>query len=271
MPDLSYVADAFIETRRARPRWVPPLQGLLPKTQTDGYLIQAAVADKLTDHGIRCLGYKVGSASAGGQREWGMSEPVYGAIFEDTCDTSLSDALGRDYTRPMVECEIAVRLSRDLPAKARAEEVRAAFDWARLACEVIDMRPPEPKAVSVPTLLADGFFNAGFVLGPSTEDWRARDLARLDGEIEVNGDRFVGSSGPVLDPVTSVRWLAGALGRIGRGLKAGDIVLTGSLVPPVPVPARPQSLSLAIEGFGRMTLADACDTIVPDRIETGRS
>jgi 2-oxopent-4-enoate/cis-2-oxohex-4-enoate hydratase len=51
------------------------------------------------------------------------------------------------------------------------------------------------------------------------------------------------------NPLTAVAWLANTLGEFGIPFKAGEIILSGSLVPLIPVVAGDQ-MSLVIEGIG---------------------
>jgi 2-keto-4-pentenoate hydratase len=106
----------------------------------------------------------------------------------------------------------------------------------------------------VPTLLADDFFHARFMLGSANSSWRDLDLARLDAEVLLDGERHGGNTDSVLGAIDSLQWLARKLAQNGRRLKAGDIVLTGSIVPPVPVHTPPVTLELRIEGFEPLTL-----------------
>lgn len=252
--------DRLVWARAQRPHWREDSFDSKPETLEEGYRAQMAVRDALVASGVNAVGYKVGSTSSPGQKSYGLSEPVYASIFEDTEFCSLSDAFLRDYASPSVECEIAVRLAKDIPGPDTSrQDVIAALEWCRLGCEVIDGRYPDPAATGVPTLLADGFFNAGFVLGPPTDNWRDIDLSNLRGEIVVNDKATAGTTANVLDPIQSLQWLSRKLVQHGRYLAAGSIVLTGSLVPPVPVRFPLCSLSLSVSGFGRMSLNDTSD------------
>jgi 2-keto-4-pentenoate hydratase len=158
---------------------------------------------------------------------------------------------------PGLECEVAVRLSATLDARQThldPDTVRAAIGSCHLACEIIDFRYGDAMALGVPTLIADDFFHAGFVLGPPNPDWHRLDLADLSAAIEIDGNAIPGHSRDVLDPITSLQWLATALAREGRGLQAGEIVLTGTIVTPTRIRLPARSVALSISGFEPMLL-----------------
>ena len=83
------------------------------------------------------------------------------------------------------------------------------------------------------------------------------DLAHLDGSIRIDDLVARGNSADILDAVTSVRWLAGKLAEVGTRLRAGEVILTGSLVTPMKLGAEPRAASLAIEGFEPLDLKRA--------------
>ena len=109
--------------------------------------------------------------------------------------------------------------------------------------------------IGVPTLLADDFFHAGFVLGAANPGWRALPFGTLDGAIEIDGARISGNTADTLDPLTAIRWLARKLAESGTRLRAGEIVLTGSFTMPVPIALPVRSVTLTITGFEPLALS----------------
>jgi len=141
--------------------------------------------------------------------------------------------------RPGVECEIAVRMGRDLPPPGATpytrEQVAGAVGSVFAAIEVVDNRYGDLKAVGTPTLIADQFFHVGAVLGADAPGWPGLDLGALKGEITINGKSHGGGKGSDLmgHPLECVRWLANSLAAAAfGGLKIGQVVLCGSVVPP---------------------------------------
>ena len=141
----------------------------------------------------------------------------------------------RDFVRVGVECEIAVRLGRDLVASAApftAETAAAAVEEYFPAIEIVDDRYQYWQTLGAPTLVADDFFAAGCVLGKPVARSTAPDMLRVIGRALINGvEAGQGSGADVLGhPHNALAWLANHLAAGGKHLRAGEIVLTGSLV-----------------------------------------
>jgi len=242
---------AFAEAFRRRP--LPPdiPQHLRPRTIAAAYHLQRAVHEHLRAEGEARIGYKVSSTSAAGQRSFGLHEPVHGGIFASGKAPSLADALGRPLARPSLECEIAFVLRADIDGNdpdLSDETIAHAVGSCHIACEVIDNRYRDPLALGVPSLIADDFFHASFVIGPANPEWRTQDLGNTDAVLEIEGMRVVGNARDVLSAYAAPRWLARSLAEQGTRLRAGEIVMTGSITVPTSVvpSARPITLSIGV-------------------------
>ena len=120
------------------------------------------------------------------------------------------------------------------------------------AIEVVDDRYVDYRSLDTPTLIADDFFNAAWVLGEPVESWREIDLARVSGRMTINGDEVgTGAGGDILGhPLAALAWLANALAARGRSLAAGEFVLLGSVVQTRWVEAG-DLVEVEIEGLGQ--------------------
>jgi 2-oxo-3-hexenedioate decarboxylase/2-keto-4-pentenoate hydratase len=141
----------------------------------------------------------------------------------------------QDFVRVGVECEIAVRLARDLlPSGApfTADSVVQAIEAYHPAIEIVDDRYADWQTIGAPTLVADDFFAAGCVLGKPVARSAVPDLLDVIGRAVINGTEVSrGTGADVLGhPHHALAWLANHLAAGGKGLQAGQIVLTGSLV-----------------------------------------
>jgi 2-keto-4-pentenoate hydratase len=247
--------QAFVQARGRRPGWRNIETRLRPATIEDSYRLQHAVHARLAAAGDAFVGWKVGSTSASGQRGFGLQEPVYAGLLASGRSTSLREALSRPLTRPSVECEIAVVLRRNIGGAdpdLTVEAVKEAIGACYIACEIIDNRYGDPMAVGVPSLIADDFFQAGFVVGAEYPGWRTQDLGAAEGFIEIDGQRRTGSARDGLSAYDSLLWLAKALARNGLLLRAGEVVLTGTLVVPTPVALPARAVSIGITGFATL-------------------
>jgi 2-keto-4-pentenoate hydratase len=257
MNNLEEAVTAFVDARAARPGWPGVPQQVRPANLDDAYRLQAAIHARLAAQGVTRLGYKIGSSSAAAQRPFGLHEPVYGGIFDDTRFDTLAAAFARPMLQPSLECEIAFRLRADIDgadAALSATAIADAVGTCHLACEIIDRRYDDPDAVGVPSLLADDFFHAGFVLGAANPNWRALDLRVLGGAIEIDGTRETGNAADTLDALEATRWLARKLASVGTRLRAGEIILTGTLPRPTAIALPARAVTLSIDGFEPLVL-----------------
>lgn len=243
--------EAFVAARRQRPVWPGIAVPLRPKTIEEAYRLQAAVHGRVGGR----VGYKVGSTSAAGQRVFGLEEPIYAGLFAADRSASLAEALARPLREPSLECEIAFVMEREVAAGETSDAaLLAAVGACHIACEIIDNRYGDPAATGVPALLADDFFQAGFVLGPANAGWREQDLREARAGLVIDGRRVEGAAGDVMDAYSSLAWLARKLAVSGEGLRAGDIVLTGSITVPTRVALPAREVRLEIDGFGAIGL-----------------
>jgi 2-keto-4-pentenoate hydratase len=228
-------AQTIASARRHRTA-LPTLDaGIAPHDEAEGYLIQAALADLLSpDFGAQ-VGYKIGCTSAVMQEYLDIPHPCGGSVFARGVHESGASLRHADFVRVGVECETAVRLARDLAPSAApftADSVAQAVDAYLPAIEIVDDRYVDWQTLGAPTLVADDFFAAGCVLGKPVARSAAPDLLDVIGRALVNGDEAGrGTGADVLGhPHHALAWLANHLAAGGRGLRAGQIVLTGSLV-----------------------------------------
>jgi 2-oxo-3-hexenedioate decarboxylase/2-keto-4-pentenoate hydratase len=229
-----------------------------PRDAEEAYAVQAALAHRLEQAGLGpVVGHKIGCTNPRMQAYIGIPNPAAGAVHARMVKNLRGEFRHDTFVKPGVECELAVRLSTGLPperAPFDREAIAAAVDTVLPAFEIVDARFVDHRAAGTPTLIADDFFNAGCVLGAPMVGWRNLDLARLGASITINGKAVSnGESGQVMGhPFAALAWLANDLARRGRGLKAGDFVLTGSIADVIWVAAGDLAVG-AIEGLGQVT------------------
>jgi 2-keto-4-pentenoate hydratase len=198
---------------------------------TDSYEIALLNIALRLDAGVVTVGHKVGLSSKAMQEMMGVEEPDYGhllsdmACFEDVpVDTSA-------FLLPRVEPEVGFILGADLPgADCTEADVLAATEALAPALELIDSRIADWKIGLLDTI-ADNASSAGFVLGTARIKPSELDLLTIPCVLRRN-DEIVGEgrSDAILgNPVTSVAWLARKVASFGVRLKAGHVVLPGSV------------------------------------------
>jgi 2-oxo-3-hexenedioate decarboxylase/2-keto-4-pentenoate hydratase len=251
-------AGIIAAARRNRTPLPPmPVEAALAD-EAEGYRIQAAVHGLLaTDFGA-LAGYKIGCTSAVMQQYLDIPHPCSGGVFARGVHANRARLAARDYVRVGVECEIAVRLARDLPpsqAPFTAETAARAVESCMPAIEIVDDRYVDWQSLGAPTLVADDFFAAGCVLGAPVARSTAPDLAGVIGRAVINGvEAGRGSGADVLGhPHNALAWLANRLAAESKGLRAGQIVLTGSLVKTIWLGAG-DAVTMELAGLGAVSV-----------------
>ena len=252
MDKILAAAKTIATGRRSR----APLAALAPppRDEAEGYKIQRALHDLLLPRTGPLVGYKIGCTSAVMQAYLDIRHPCAGGVFEKGVHETGVKLAASDYVRPGVECEIAVKLARDVPASEgpfTAEWMAECVEAYYPAIEIVDDRYVKWESLGALTLVADDFFAAGCVLGEAVERNEAPDLAHVAGRALVNGaEAGSGTGADVLGhPLNALAWLANHLAAGGKGLHAGQLVLTGSIVKTVWLKAGDHA-RMELEGLG---------------------
>lgn len=204
----------------------------------DAYAIQEAYADLRRSNGARLVGRKIGATSLAIQRLFDIDTPDFGHVFDDMVHPNGGSIRASDLIAPKVEPEVAFLLKRDLSGTDLSiEDVLAATDAVLPCLEIIDSRIDDWDIAFVDTV-ADNGSSARCVLG-EPRPLGDLDLSKVLVTMTKNGTlASTGSGDAVLGhPATSVAWLVGSLAAFGRGLRAGEYVLSGSLTTAIPAVA----------------------------------
>jgi 2-keto-4-pentenoate hydratase len=256
MTDTLAAAKTIAASRRDRTPLEPLAGDAAPQTEAEGYLIQDALHGLLTaDLGAR-VGYKIGCTSPVMQEYLDIPHPCSGGVFAKGVHQNRASLSTKDFVRVGVECEIAVRLARDLlPTEApfTAEWVGEAVEAYLPAIEIVDDRYAKWETMDAPTLVADDFFAAGCVLGKPVARSAAPNLLGVVGRALINGvEAGQGTGADVLGhPHNALAWLANHLAADGKGLRGGEIVLTGSLIKTVWLKAG-DKVVMELKGLGKV-------------------
>ncbi len=255
MTDIRAAAKTIAANRRNRTP-LPPLGDAAPQTEAEGYRIQDAVHDLLAADLGAMVGYKIGCTSPVMQQYLDIPHPCGGGVFAKGVFDSGASLSTKDFVRVGVECEIAVRLARDLALTEEpftAEWVAESIEAYLPAIEIVDDRYVDWQTLGAPTLVADDFFAAGCVLGKPVARVGLPDVLHVIGRALINGlEVGRGTGADVLGhPHNALAWLANHLATEGKSLRAGQIVLTGSLVKTVWLNAGDEVV-MELEGLGRV-------------------
>jgi 2-keto-4-pentenoate hydratase len=235
MDRVGKAAQAIAAARRGRERLKPLSPDIAPRDEAEGYRVQRALHDLMLPQTGPLVGYKIGCTSNVMQEYLKIPHPCGGGVFERGVHRSGVKLSASDFVCVGVECEIAVRLSRDLAAGEApftADWVGEAIEAYMPAIEIVDDRYEQWETLGAPTLVADDFFAAACVLGEPIARGEAPDVREVAGRALVNGaEAGAGRGTDVLGhPHNALAWLANHLAAEGRSLHQGQIVLTGSLI-----------------------------------------
>jgi len=213
-------------------------------TLDDAYAVQAELIAMKIAAGRRQIGWKIGLTSRAMQEQLKIDTPDSGVLLEDMLFADGATVPKNHFIQPRVEAEIAFLMAHDLSgADISRADVVAATAHVAPALEILDTRilrsdPVTGKARIITDTISDNAANAGIVLGPQRHTIDALDLrwvgaiVKRDGVVEETGL----GAGVLDDPVTGILWLVQRLARYGQGLKAGDVVLSGSFVRAIEAP-----------------------------------
>src|SRR4051812_12005838 len=254
MDKILAAAKSIASARRSRSPLAALSSEFAPLDEAAGYQIQRAVHDLLLPQVGSLVGYKIGCTSPVMQQYLDIPHPCGGGVFANGVHETGASLRFGDYVRVGVECEIAVRLARSLsPGEApfTAEWVGEAIEAYHPAIEIVDDRYVKWETMGAPSLVADDFFAAGCVLCEAVSRFDAPDLLKVTGRAIVNGNEMGrGTGADVLGhPHNALAWLANHLAAEGKGLHAGQIVLTGSLVKTLWLNAG-DSVVMELDGLG---------------------
>jgi 2-keto-4-pentenoate hydratase len=237
--DTAAIAELYLAAeRQALP--AEPIRERYPSlSEEDAYAIQAELLRRKLAAGGVVAGYKAGATNPGAQAAFGLSQAVYGTLLRHTAVVAGGAIERSQLIHPRLECEVAFRMAGDLagPGVTPAAAL-AATAGAMAAFEIVDARTVSWGA-KMPEMIADNVFAARYLLSETLVPAGGLDLPALSVTLHKNGAQMAQASGANVlgSPANALAWLANRMAEHGRSLRAGDVVLAGSLTPLVPAEA----------------------------------
>jgi 2-keto-4-pentenoate hydratase len=228
---------------------------IAPTSVGEAYAAQEALREIWSPLYGRVVGLKIATTTKVMQKLMGIDHPCGGMIYERRVHHSPATLSLTDYMNLVIECELAVRLATSLPRAGHPyspADVRAAAGTVMPAFELIDDRKAHYRSTSALSLIADNAWNAGIVLGPPLQVPPSLELNGLQGRLTINN--VARGTGRTDDPMGALAWVANLAVERGRPLEAGMVVITGSVIPTVPIAAGEQFV-FEIEGLGQTELS----------------
>lgn len=226
-------ADTLLAEHKTNAKFKPLGPPHRPATIADAYDIQERFVTLLRGTHGEPVGYKVGLTSAAMQNFCGIDHPIAGVVLARRVVRSGATVRRADFGRLGLEFEIAVRIKSDVPVTDMpwsAEMLAPHIDGVCAAIEIVDDRNADYANLDVLSLVADNSWNGGIVLSEFATKWpdlgdvlgrATKDLVAIG---EGHGRDILGH------PFNSAAWLATQLASRGVGLKAGEVVMTGSVM-----------------------------------------
>jgi len=206
-----------------------------------GLEAQLGERERLLAAGAEPLGWKLGFGAPAAMEKLATAAPLIGFLTSRSVAQPGPVSVA-GWAQPMLEPEIAVRVDAD--GGPGVSTLAPAFELA-------DLDPPPDD---VETILAGNVFHRRLILGPESQA-AGIDLASTGAEITVNGEltevpdpqAATGAIDELLDHVGAL------LASFGAELRSGEIVICGSLVPPIGVRAGDE-VSYAVDGLGSLAV-----------------
>jgi len=216
-------------------------------------LAQLSERRRRIEAGEAPLGWKLGMGVPAAMAKLGTDAPLVGYLLEPArVDHGATVSLD-GWAQPKLEPEIAVHLEADLAAGASRSEAEAAIAGLGVAIELVD---PDPDAADPEAVLAADIFQRHVLLGPVVEGASA---SGVSARALKNGDEAA-STGDATeatgDPVGLVLHVATVIGAAGETLRAGEVVICGSVVPALDV-APGDTVEVQLDSLGSLSVSFA--------------
>ena len=253
--DITSLADKLAEARRKRTVIDFLAVASADLSEADSYKVQFAVHDRLTSNGQdRIAGWKAGLCLPQQYEPLKLSGPVFAGICQSGVKSSGTVFEKGWPLKPGIECEMVARLAKDVTAGNQlytAETIKPYVSGFFCGAEVVENRYADVAKVSGPGLIADDVLQAACIVGTEVEDWQTLDFAGLKGRSMFQDKEIGGGPGTNVmgGALISLAWVANKLIEHGKHLHAGDVVLTGTVHPPVFLPG-PGVAKTEFIGFG---------------------
>lgn len=233
--NIENVAAALLDAQRnAKP--LAPIAGELEGNLDAAYVVQELVMTERENPTNPRIGRKVGLTSPAVQKQLGVDQPDFGVLLADMDVSSHEEVDSSTLLQPKIEAEIAFVMAKDVDDPSR-ESVLDAVDYMVPALEIVDSRIANWEITIVDTV-ADNASSGLFVLGEERKRLNDLDPVSVTMTMTINGETVSEGNGAAClgDPRNALVWVAQTAHRLGRPLRAGEVVLSGALGPMAPFP-----------------------------------
>jgi 2-keto-4-pentenoate hydratase len=227
--DATLIAEFVRARAEGRPHRPPGEQGRRLDL-AEAYRLQDRLRETLIAGGERLAGWKAAFTTRPAQEANGLGEPGCAFLLASGVLASRAEVSFARFTSLAVEAEVAFVMRHDLAGPGvTAARAATAVEGALPALELVDFRySGKPTGTDV---IAEGVYAVAIVLGGALTPITGLDLA-LEGLVYEHSGTIAATAtaAEVMgNPLNSLAWIANHLGGRGLGLRAGDVVMTGSV------------------------------------------
>jgi 2-keto-4-pentenoate hydratase len=219
-----------------------------------GMAAQLAARRERIAAGEKPIGWKVGFGTQAAMQRFGLAAPLVGFLTARGLVPSGGTVSLAGWERPAAEPEIAVQMGRDLGADADEAAARAAISALAPAIELVD---PDPAVEDVTAILAGNVFHRHVIFGAAGTAFAGGNVEGLTGRVRRNGTEAAATSNLEVNAgriVPIVRYVADLLARSGEKLRAGDLIIAGSVVPPIQLDANDEEIAFDVGPLGSVSV-----------------
>ena len=229
--EILMFAEEIVKAEDGR-KQIEPITNRCKISIDEAYQVQKEVIRVKERRGEKIIGKKIGLTNKVIQQAFGVNEPDYGYITNKMLVSS--EVKVDELIQPRIEAEIAFFLTEDLNDANRAKILKSVF--AIPALEIVDSRIKDWK-VKIQDTIADNASIARVVLGNKLIPIKELNLQLIGMVFKRNGKIIsTGVGANVMgNPILALEWLIRKLAELNDYLKAGEIVLAGSLIIPMTV------------------------------------
>ena len=205
--------------------------------------------------GEKPLGWKVGLGAPASMQKMEIKAPIVGYLMQRALLLSGSTVSLAGYTKPVAEPEICVRMMSDLGGGTTADAALAAIKEIFPAIELADL-DPMPTADNLDVVLENDIFQRHVILCGNTRFGGS--VAGLTSRVIRRGAEAARTADP--EALTGklpdiVAHVANTLAAFGEKLSAGDVIITGSITPPLMLEPDDEQLTHALDPIGEVSVS----------------
>ncbi|QPH53537.1 2-keto-4-pentenoate hydratase [Pontivivens ytuae] len=209
-----------------------------------------AIQDRLAALQGETGGWKIAWNVPALMEKFGVEAPGAARVLASQIRSDGAALQAAEFRQLNLEPEIAAVLAADLPEGPHdAASVAPFVERLVPAFEVLDRR--DVTSTHGPTIVAQGVFNAGLVLGTATGAGIGRCRVTIGGEVVLDAEDTAPQP-----PLEALAYLANLFAARGERFREGQVVLCGSHTPLLPIAAGQEAV-MEVEGLGRVALTVA--------------